>query len=43
MSFDRLIRELTEIVNPEETLFLFTADHWFDSGSPGTAGPRRRC
>jgi alkaline phosphatase len=28
--FDKLIRELTEIANPEETLFLFTADHSFD-------------
>jgi alkaline phosphatase len=28
--FDSLIREITEIVNPEETLLLFTADHSFD-------------
>jgi alkaline phosphatase len=38
VSFDRLIRELTEIVDVDETLFLFTADHSFDlrvaSGGP---------
>lgn len=30
VKFDRLIREISEIVNPEETLLLFTADHSFD-------------
>ncbi len=30
IAFDKLIRELTTMVNPEETLFLFTADHSFD-------------
>jgi alkaline phosphatase len=38
VSFDRLIRELTEIVDMDETLLLFTADHSFDfriaSGGP---------
>jgi alkaline phosphatase len=38
-SFDRLIRELTEIVKPEETLFLFTADHSFDLRIAGSGGP----
>ena len=39
VSFDRLIREMTEIVNPEETLFLFTADHSFDFRIAGNGGP----
>ena len=39
VSFDRLIKELTEIVNPEETLFLFTADHSFDLRVVGNGGP----
>lgn len=30
IAFDKLIKELTTMVNPEETLFLFTADHSFD-------------
>jgi alkaline phosphatase len=39
VSFDRLIRELTEIVDPDETLFLFTADHSFDLRVVGNGGP----
>lgn len=39
VSFDRLIRELTEMVNSEETLFLFTADHSFDLRVVGNGGP----
>jgi alkaline phosphatase len=38
VDFDKLIREISELVNPEETLLLFTADHSFDfrlaGGSP---------
>lgn len=38
VEFDKLIREISELVNPEETLLLFTADHSFDfrmaGGSP---------
>lgn len=38
VSFDKLIRELTEIVDMDDTLLLFTADHSFDfriaSGGP---------
>lgn len=30
VSFDRLIKEISELVNPEETLMIFTADHSFD-------------
>jgi len=30
VAFDKLIREIASIVNPEETLLLFTADHSFD-------------
>ncbi|MBC8166664.1 MAG: alkaline phosphatase [Bryobacteraceae bacterium] len=30
IAFDKLIREISEMVNPEETLLLFTADHSFD-------------
>lgn len=40
VSFDKLIRELNEVVDPEETMFLFTADHSFDlritGGGPDT-------
>lgn len=40
VSFDRLIRELTELVKSEDTLFVFTADHSFDfriaGGGPDT-------
>jgi alkaline phosphatase len=39
VAFDRLIREIAEIVNPDDTLLLFTADHSFDfrvsAGGPG--------
>jgi len=39
IQFDKLIKEISEIVNLEETLLLFTADHSFDlrvrSGGPG--------
>jgi alkaline phosphatase len=30
IAFDKLIREISTIVNPRETLLLFTADHSFD-------------
>jgi alkaline phosphatase len=30
VAFDKLIRELSTIVNPEDTLLLYTADHSFD-------------
>ncbi|MDZ4797658.1 MAG: alkaline phosphatase [Bryobacteraceae bacterium] len=30
LEFDKLIREISELTNPEETLLLFTADHSFD-------------
>ena len=30
MSFDKLIREIAELVDLKETLLLFTADHSFD-------------
>lgn len=30
INFDKLIREIAAMVNPEETLLLFTADHSFD-------------
>ena len=39
VAFDKLIREISEMVDPKETLLLFTADHSFDfrvrSGGPG--------
>jgi alkaline phosphatase len=39
VAFDKLIREISEMVDPKETLLLFTADHSFDlrvrSGNPG--------
>jgi alkaline phosphatase len=38
VEFDKLIREISEMVNPDETLLVFTADHSFDmrlvGGSP---------
>jgi alkaline phosphatase len=38
VNFDTLIREISDMVNPDETLMLFTADHSFDlrlkSGGP---------
>ena len=38
VNFDKLIREISELVDPKETLLLFTADHSFDlrvrSGGP---------
>ena len=39
VDFDKLIRELSELVNPEETLLLFTADHSFDFRISGSGGP----
>jgi alkaline phosphatase len=38
-NFDKLIRELHQMVNPAETLLLFTADHSFDLRVVGSAGP----
>jgi alkaline phosphatase len=38
-AFDKLIREIHQMVNPAETLLLFTADHSFDLRVVGGAGP----
>ena len=39
IEFDKLIRELSELVNLDETLLLFTADHSFDFRVSGSGGP----
>jgi alkaline phosphatase len=39
VNFDKLIREISMMVNPKETLFLFTADHSFDIRITGNGGP----
>ena len=39
IAFDKLIREIAAMVNPEETLLLFTADHSFDLRIRGAGGP----
>jgi alkaline phosphatase len=40
VSFDKLIREIAAMVNPKETLLLFTADHSFDLRIAGNGGPK---
>jgi alkaline phosphatase len=39
VNFDKLIREIAGMVNPKETLLLFTADHSFDLRIAGNGGP----